>query len=122
VYAEVIAQTVREPFLILDHDLHIMTASPAFYRAFRVSKHETEGRLLFEIGNRQWDIPQLKKLLGEILPSNKKFDDFLVEHVFPGIGPKRMLLNAHRIEEQDPNIRPMILLAMEDITDRRQSA
>jgi two-component system, chemotaxis family, CheB/CheR fusion protein len=121
-YAEVIAETVREPFLILSHDSRIITANPAFYRSFHVSKADTEGRLLFEIGNRQWNIPKLKRLLEKILPSNQKFHDFLVEHEFPGVGLKRMLLNARRIEEQDPNLRPLILLAIEDVTDHKQPA
>lgn len=73
-YVESIAEKVREPFVILNRDLCIVTANPAFYRTFEVSKGETEGQLIYEVGNHQWDIPKLKRLLGEILPANEKFN------------------------------------------------
>jgi hypothetical protein len=85
---------------------------------FSVPKKETEGRLIYELGNRQWDIPDLRRLLGEILPQNSEFNDFPVEHDFPGIGRKRMILNARRVVQRRGNGKSMILLAMEDVTDK----
>jgi two-component system CheB/CheR fusion protein len=105
--------------MILDEDFHVISANWAFYKMFRVPKEETEGHLLYELGNHQWDIPKLRKLLGEILPHNEKFEDFEVEHDFPGIGHKRMLLNARRIIQKETGSKPMILLAMEDVTAKK---
>ena len=118
-YAESILETIREPLLILDEDLRIISANWAFYKMFRVGKQETEGQLLFELGGHQWDIPDLRKLLGEILPHNEKFEDFAVNHDFPGIGTKRMLLNARRIVQKEAGGKPMILLAFEDVTEKK---
>ena len=113
---ESIVETVREPLVVLDGGLKVMFANKAFYRTFQVSKEETEKRLIYELGNGQWDIPELRRLLGEILPQNNKFEDFRVEHDFPGIGRKRMLLNARRIVGKVGDEGAMILLAIEDVT------
>ena len=118
-YAESIVETIREPLLILNEDFRIVSANYAFYKTFRVSKEETEGQLLFELGDRQWDIPELGKLLGEILPHDEKFENFAVNHDFPGVGPKRMLLNARRIVQKESGGKPMILLAIEDVTEKK---
>jgi len=113
--AESIIATVREPLVVLDGELRIISASRAFYEAFRVAPAETEGRLLYEIGRRQWDIPALRRLLEDVLPKNTQFADFRVEHEFPGVGHKALVLNARRIaSEEQP--RSLILLAMEDVT------
>jgi len=109
-----IVETVREPLLVLDESLKVMFANGAFYRTFKVLKEETEKRSIYELGNGQWDIPDLKRLLGEILPQNHIFEDYLVEHDFPGIGRKRMLLNARRIMGKIGE-GGMILLAVEDV-------
>jgi len=116
-YAESIFNTAREPMLVLRGDLRIISANPSFYRLFRVPPKETEGQLLYDLGNGQWNIPALSKLLLEILPADTTVEGFLVEHDFPQIGRKRMLLNARRLMQEESH-EPLILLAMEDITDR----
>jgi PAS domain S-box-containing protein len=115
-----IVATVREPLLVLDADLRVVSANPAFYRIFQVNPQETEGRFIYDLGERQWNIPGLRQLLEEIIPRNTSLDDFEVEHDFPAIGRKTMLLNARRLAAT--NLRsPMILVAMEDITARKQA-
>lgn len=118
-YAENIVDTVREPLIILDKDLMVISANRSFYQTFKVNPGETEGRLLYDLGNRQWDIPALRKLLEEILPENTAFNDYEVEHNFPDIGQKIMLLNARQIYRKANKIE-MILLVIEDITKARQ--
>ena len=117
-YAQSIVATVREPIVILHHDLRVKTANRSFYQAFRVSPEETEGHLIYELGNRQWDIPKLRSMLESIRGDASPFQDFEVEHDFPVIGRRIMLLNARRVREGD-GISELILLAIEDITDRR---
>jgi len=107
----------REPVVILDSDLKVVKANDAFYRLFRVKPDVTEGLLIYHIGNHQWDISNLRDLLEDILPQNTIFNDFEVEHNFEGIGPKIIHLNARRIYEKE-NQTQLILLAMEDVTDR----
>src|SRR5476649_1973177 len=85
-YAQNIVDTVREPLLILDKTLRVRSANRAFYQTFHVSPEETEGRLIYELGNGQWDIPDLRTLLEDIAPKSSFFDDFQLEHDFPGIG------------------------------------
>jgi two-component system CheB/CheR fusion protein len=116
VFAEGIVDTVRESLVILDKDMHVMSANRSFYRTFKTSKEETENKSIFEINNRSWDIPALRKLLEEILPENTVFNDFEVEHVFSGIGFMKILLNARRIYQVDTGTEK-ILLAIEDVTD-----
>ncbi|HSD57849.1 MAG TPA: PAS domain-containing protein, partial [Methanotrichaceae archaeon] len=117
-YAEEIIRTVHEPLVVLNEDLRIVSANPSFYRTFQVTPHETEGQMIYDLGNGQWDIPALRQLLGEVLPKSARVEDFLVEHDFPKIGHKKMLLNAQRIGAEDSPKR-LILLAIEDITDRK---
>jgi PAS domain S-box-containing protein len=119
-YAENIVDTVREPLVVLDAELRVLSANRSFYRTFQVTPEETEGRLLYELGNRQWDIPRLRELLEEIIPGNTFFEDFEVEHDFPTIGHKIMLLNARRVYGET-NKTQMILLAIEDITERKKA-
>lgn len=116
VYAEDIVKTIREPLLVLDAGLRVQHANPAFYQFFQVEPAETEQHLLFDLDDRQWDIPALRILLEELLPTNHSFTDYTMEHTFARIGWKTMLLNAHRIDHV-----PLILLAMEDITARTQA-
>lgn len=119
-FVQAIVETVREPLVVLDADLKVVSANPAFYRTFKASPQETEGRFIYDLGNRQWDIPRLRKLLEEIIPRDTFFDDFEVQHNFPAIGPKSMLLNARRLPGREKRAE-MILLAMEDITERKQA-
>ena len=114
-YAQGIVETVREPLMVLDGDLKIQSANRSFYQAFKTTAPETEGRLIYDLGDGQWDIPRLRQLLEEIIPQNAVFDNFEVEHDFPGIGVRTMILNARRLEAR-PGHPSLILLAMEDVT------
>jgi two-component system CheB/CheR fusion protein len=114
-YAEGIIHTLREPMLVLDGELRVRTANEAFYRAFRVAREQTIGHLIYELGNGQWNIPRLRSLLEDVLPNANHFEDFSVEHAFPEIGQRRMLLNARALRTGDGTPR-MILLAIEDVT------
>jgi two-component system CheB/CheR fusion protein len=116
--AESLVNTVREPLIVLDGDLRIISANDAFYNTFQVVKEKTEKQLIYDIGNRQWDIPKLKELLEDILPKNSYFNDYEVDHSFPTIGHKAMLLNARRVVAVSGQ-KPLILLAIEDITKRK---
>jgi PAS domain S-box-containing protein len=116
-YAESIVETVREALLVLDGDLKIVSANRNFYRTFKVTPDETLGTFLYDLGNKQWNIPKLRELLEEVLPEKEAFDDFKVEHHFESIGYKVMLLNARQIYRKDIGAK-MILLAIEDITER----
>jgi two-component system cell cycle sensor histidine kinase/response regulator CckA len=118
-YAESIVETVREPLLVLDGDLKIVSANRNFYGTFKVSPDETIGSFIYDLGNKQWDIPLLRELLEEILPEKETFNDFEVAHCFQDIGHKIMLLNARQIYRKDIGAK-MILLAIEDITDRKR--
>ncbi len=119
VFAESIIATVRQPLLVLNADLHVITANRSFYEVFKVKQEETEGKLLYELGNHQWNISKLRELLENILPKNTKLNDFEVEHNFENIGQKTMLVNARRVY-RETNRTHMILLAIEDITERKQ--
>ena len=116
-YTEQIVETVRDPLLVLTPDLRVQSANPAFYQLFHLIPAETEGQLVYQISNGQWNIPALRTLLEEILPRNTVFNDYEVSHDFERIGPRTMLLNARRLDHVD-----LILLAMEDITARKQAA
>ncbi len=109
--------SIREPLIVLDPDLKVITANDAFYNTFDVTPEDTEGLLVYDLGNRQWDIPKLRELLEDILPQNTKFHDFEVEHDFEKIGRKIMHLNARRIYNEVNQTR-LILLAIEDVTER----
>jgi chemotaxis protein methyltransferase CheR len=117
-FAEAIVETVREPMVVLDAELRVVAASRAFYRRFMVNPEDTEGRLLFELGDRQWDIPQLHALLEKIIPDKGVMDDYEVTHEFPGIGQRTMLLNARQVF-YEADQRTHILLGIEDVTGRR---
>ena len=119
-YAENIIATLREPFVVLDKSLRVRTANAAFYRDFQASKEETEGRFVYELGNGQWDIPQLRTLLLQVLSNSHPVEDFEVEHVFPSLGRRSMLLNARRFPP-DGDDAELILLAIEDDTVHRHA-
>ena len=117
-YVRSIVRTVREPLVVLDGRLRVQSANPAFYHTFRVSPQHAHGQLLYELGNRQWDIPRLRTLLEEVLLHDTAFKDYEVEHDFPVIGRKVMLLNARRLQQEGAEL---ILLAIEDVTERRRA-
>ena len=119
-YAENIINTVREPLIVLDQDLRVVTVNPSFYKVFMAKPEETVGQFIYDLGNKQWDIPKLRELLETILPEKTTFDDYEVEHDFATIGRRTMLLNARQIERGTGEER-IILLAIEDITERLQS-
>jgi two-component system CheB/CheR fusion protein len=118
-YAESIINTVREPLIILDQDLRVVTVSRSFYEFFKVKPEDTVGQLIYDLGNKQWDIPKLRELLETILPQKASFDNYEVEHDFATIGRRTMLLNARQIERVLGKER-IILLAIEDITERKE--
>lgn len=118
IFAESIIATIREPLLVLDSKMKVVAANKSFYLTFKTSPDETIGKSLYHLGNQQWNIPALKELLEKILPQNTSFSDFEVEHDFPRIGKKTMLLNARRIY-RDTGKTELILLAIEDITEKK---
>jgi two-component system CheB/CheR fusion protein len=117
-YLKQIIDNIPNSLLVLDADLKILLANLAFCTEFQVSQANTAGQLLYRLGNEQWNIPQLKELLENILPKRSFVKDFLVTHTFPEIGLRSMLVSAQRIEDIAGGGRPMILLAIEDVTER----
>lgn len=97
-YAESIINTIREPLISLDQDLRVLSASRSFYEVFKVNHEETVGQLIYDLGNKQWNIPKLRDLLEDILPKQATFDNYEVEHDFSAIGKRIMLLNARQIQ------------------------
>ncbi|MBK5297546.1 MAG: PAS domain-containing protein [Vicinamibacteria bacterium] len=119
-YAENVVETVRQPLLVLNRQLRVESANRAFYRIFRVAPAETVGRFIYDLGNREWEIPELRVLLEAILPKNTVVEDFQVEHRFKQLGHRTMLLNARRVHEP-VGTTERILLAFDDITERKQA-
>ena len=120
-YAENIVETVREPLIVLDSNLKIISVNGCFYHTFKVTPKETIGKYIYDLGNRQWDIPKLRQLLETILPTNTAFNDYEVDHVFQSVGHRTFLLNARQIFRKDIGSH-IILLAMQDVTERKQKA
>jgi PAS domain S-box-containing protein len=118
-FADNIVATLRHPFLVLNGELRVISANGSFYRTFHTSPEETQGEQVYRLGNGQWNIPRLRTLLEEILPQNNSFEDFEVQHEFPHIGPRDMLLNARCMHGEDEKTE-LILLGIEDITERRE--
>lgn len=116
---EGIVETIREPLLVLDRDLRVVTASRSFYEFFKVKPEETVGQFIYDLGDKQWDISKLRELLETILPQQTAFDNYEVEHDFVTIGRRTLLLNARQIEREVGKER-IILLAIEDITERKK--
>ncbi len=116
-YFDDVFGSLREPLVLLDNDFKVVKANRAFYLSFEVKPEETEGVVIYELGNHQWDIPRLRELLETILPENTVFNDFEVEHTFENIGLKIMHLNARRIYRKKNRTR-FVLLAIEDVTER----
>jgi formate hydrogenlyase transcriptional activator len=119
-YTESIVGTIREPLIVLTPDLRVITANHSFYETFHETPKETEGQFVYSIGDHAWDIPSLRQLLEEIIPQNAHFNGFEVEHEFPVIGRRTMLLNARRIYREGKGT-DRILLALEDITEQKQA-
>jgi two-component system, chemotaxis family, CheB/CheR fusion protein len=117
-YVRAIVETVREPLIVLDGNLRVFTANRSFYHTFEATVADTEQRLIFDLGNGQWNIPKLRQLLLEILPTDSELQDFEVEHDFEQIGNKTMLLNARKMTQSEGG--DNILLAIEDITERKR--
>src|SRR5258706_11423203 len=116
--AQAIGAPIHEPFLVLDDEFRVLAASRSFYETFKVDPKQTQGCLLYDLGDGQWDIPALRVLLETIIPEKTAMDDFQVDHDFPGVGRRIMLLNARRVlYDASPNT--TILLAFADITARR---
>lgn len=116
-FAEMVVDTVREGLLVLDLDLRVVAANESFYALFGVDPGETVGRLVYDLGDGQWDLPELRDLLEGVLPHERAFDDYEVDHTFEGIGRRVVLLNGRRMDDHQ-----LILLAVEDVTDRRADA
>lgn len=114
-YIKALIETIRSPFLILDSSLRVIEANPAFYNIFQVTAADTENKLVYELGNGQWAIPALKKLLEEVLPAKKIVKDYEVNHNFETIGLKVMLLNACQVDSMQ-----LIMVAFEDVTAERE--
>ncbi len=119
-YAEVIVETVREPLVVLDAQMNVRSANRSYYRTFHTTAAATEGRSIFELGNRQWDIPALRELLVGIIPKDSHFDDLEVDHDFDGLGRRTMILNARRLPSTGRRP-PLILFAIEDATEWRRA-
>jgi two-component sensor histidine kinase len=117
-FAQGIVDTVREPVLVLDKDLRVIAASRSFYSAFKVSPEDTVGRLLYALGDGQWDIPKLRVLLEKIIPEQGVMEGYEVEHEFLGLGSRTICLNARQVFYEG-GAGTTILLGMEDITERR---
>jgi PAS domain S-box-containing protein len=118
-YTKSIINTVRAPLIILYDDLTVALANRSFYQIFKVKPEDTEKQHIYDLGNRQWDIPKLRELLEDILPETTSFDNFEVEHDFLDIGKRIMLLNACRIY-LEANRTKLIILTIEDITERKK--
>ncbi|GAA3969578.1 CheR family methyltransferase [Mucilaginibacter dorajii] len=117
-YTEGIVKTIRDPLIILDSELKIKRATAGFYQRFKLTEKETENRYLYEFDNNQWDIPGLKQLLRDVLPGKKQLEDFEVEQIFPLLGKRLLCFNARQID--NINGEQLILLSIEDITDKRK--
>jgi len=113
-YAEAIVDTTRGPLVVLESELRVKTANQAFYQTFKVKPEETERQFMADLGRGQWNIPRLRELLEEILPRNKRLQDFEVDTEFPGVGRKRILLNALCLA-RDAKKTQLILLGMEEV-------
>jgi len=118
-YIKTVVDTVRHPFLVLDEHLVVLSANKTFYATFEVTAAQTENKKVYDLGNGEWSAPKLRILLEDILPKNTHFEDFKVDYEFPNVGRKIMMLNARRIYTRYEE-RPIILLAMEDVTRQKQ--
>src|SRR4030081_188278 len=118
ILAHPMVRTGREPLIVLDQDLRVVAASRSFYLKFKVNADDTQGKLLYDLGDGQWDIPKLRLLLGKIIPEQGAMEDYEVEHDFPSIGRRTMLLNARKVFYEKGS-HSTILVGIEDVTDKR---
>ena len=120
-YIKTVVDVVREPVIILDDNCLVLAANEAFYDLFQVIQKDIEGKSIYDIGNKQWDIPALRRLLSDIIPKDTFFKGFEVDHNFPSIGHRTIILNARRIYSEDSTTAelfpPIIMIAMEDVTE-----
>lgn len=119
IYIKTIVDVLHEPVVVLSKDFHVLAANDTFYSTFKIEAKDTIGKVLYELGNGQWNIPALRELLEDILPQNTFFKNFEVTHDFPVIGHRQMILNARQLHfngNTDETFAPIILLAMEDVT------
>jgi two-component system CheB/CheR fusion protein len=114
-FSNSIINTIREPLLILDGDLTVINANHNFYQIFKTKEQDTVGRHIYDLGNKQWDNPELRRLLETIIPESESFENFEIEHKFPRIGKKKMLLNARKVSQKETGTE-RILLVIEDVT------
>ena len=119
--AHAIVDTVREALIVLDRDLRVVAASRSFYQTFGANPQDTQGQLFYDLDNGQWNIPALRRFLEEVIPQHRAIEGYEVEHEFPTIGRRTMLLNARQIFEEEHPDSTLLLLAIEDITQRRDS-
>lgn len=119
-FARAIVDTIREPLLVLDGDLRVESANPAFYRHFRVTPEETLDRSFFSLGSGQWDVPVLRAVLETVIPEHAEVRDVEVEHDFPGLGRRTMLVNARQVQWEGHAYR-LVLVALEDVTEQRRA-
>jgi two-component system CheB/CheR fusion protein len=117
-YAENIVATIRQPLLVLDAELNVISANQAFVNTFKMNLDEVVGKQIYKLGNRQWDMPQLRKLLEEIMPEQRTLNDYKITHDFGVIGKRTLLLNARELKQTDDSKERLILLALEDMTDK----
>src|SRR3712207_4547617 len=117
IQAQGIVDTVADPMLVLDESLRVLSASRSFIETFKVDRYETVGQLVYELGNGQWDIPELRLLLSQVLPKSTAVINYEVEHDFPGLGRRTMLLTARTLFHPD-NASHSLLLSIVDATDR----
>jgi nitrogen-specific signal transduction histidine kinase len=118
ILAHAVVDTIREPLIVLDQDLRVVAASRSFYLTFKVNADDTQGKLLYDLGDGQWDIPKLRLLLGKIVPEQGAMENYEVEHDFPSICRRTMLLNARKVFYEKGS-HSTILLGIEDVTDKR---
>jgi two-component system CheB/CheR fusion protein len=119
-FAEAIIETVREPLLVLGSDLRVITSNRSYFELFKTAQKDTIGIMIYDLGDGQWDVPPLRKLLGKLMHSDTVFENFNISHTFPNIGLRTIALNARKIERYEEKGQDLILLAFEDITDRRK--
>ena len=119
--AHAIVDTVREALIVLDRDLRVVAASRSFYQTFGANPQDTQGQLFYDLDNGRWNIPALRRLLEEVIPQHRAIEGYEVEHEFPTIGRRTMLLNARQVFEEEYPDSTLLLLAIEDITQRRDT-
>jgi nitrogen-specific signal transduction histidine kinase len=118
-YIQTVVHTACEPFVVLDKNLCVISANTKFYAFFHTNAKDTAGKLVYDLGDGEWNMPRLRLLLEDILPDRPFYEDFSVEHNFPTIGDRAMAFNARRVCTDD-NTEPIILLAMRDVSQQSQ--